>query len=123
MSSFCYNLVSLGDPTHTTSYIGETNNLAHRFAVHNQRQGAQTTRDIALIPWALLGFVTGFEGNDRSERQRFEAAWKALRNAREVVLRRKLKPHEIGGLAVMLIQSDSEYKSLAYVRCGEVRHE
>jgi predicted GIY-YIG superfamily endonuclease len=120
MSSFCYNLVSLGDPTHTTSYIGETNNLAHRFAVHNQRNGATTTKDIALIPWALLGYVTGFEGNERSERQRFETAWKGLRDRKQYQYKRQLNPQEIGGLAVALIKNNCDYRNLSYVRCGAV---
>jgi DNA replication protein DnaC len=119
--SFCYILISLGDPTKSTTYIGETDNLARRLAVHNQRNGAETTRDIALIPWALLGFVTGFEGEGRPERQVFEHRWKARRDQRQLELRRKLSPNEIASLAVTLIGNHSEYAwQLIYVKCGTV---
>jgi hypothetical protein len=120
VGSFCYNLVSLGDPTCSTSYIGETSNLAHRFALHNQRNGAVTTQDISLIPWALLGFVAGFEGDTAWERKSFETAWQAARNARETALRRKLRPDEIGAVAVLLISRNTSYHHLRYVRCGKL---
>jgi predicted GIY-YIG superfamily endonuclease len=121
--SFCYNLVSLGDPTHSTTYIGETKNLAHRFALHNQRMGAQTTKDIALIPWGLMGFVTGFEGESAvSQRKKFERDWQAGRNVEERRRKRKLHPEEIRVIAQLLISrsTNDEYAHLTYVRCGSM---
>jgi predicted GIY-YIG superfamily endonuclease len=122
VGSFCYNLVSLGDPTRSTSYIGETHNLAHRLAVHNQRNGANTTKDIALIPWGLLGFVTGFEGNSRDERRAFESEWQIKRNTWERRTQRKLRPDEIGAVAVAVIRENPHrYANLVYVRCGKMQ--
>lgn len=119
-ASFCYHLVSLGDPTKTTSYIGETGNLAMRLTQHNQARGARATRDSHLIPWALMGFVSGFEGNERSERQRFENDWKAHRNARERVIGCHLSPNDVGAVAVGLIQNYPRNRHLIYTRCAKV---
>ena len=121
--SWCYHLLSLGDPTKSTSYIGETGNLAHRIIQHNQGQGSSATREINLIPWALLGYVTSFQTDQRSLRQKFENDWKAHRDARARQLGRRLKPGEIGGVAVYMIQHNEEYHNLLYVRCGRMRDE
>jgi hypothetical protein len=121
MGSFCYNLVSLGDPTHSTSYIGQTSNLARRFAQHNQRQGAITTADISLIPWALMGFVSGFDGDDRKQREDFEHAWQVKRGERQRAIHRHLRPDEIGEIAAAMIASTPEYAlHLTYTRCGSM---
>ena len=125
MASFCYHLVSLGDPTHTTSYIGETHNLAHRYAQHNQRNGARTTKDVSLIPWALLGYVCGFEGDVKIGRKQFEKDWEQKRSYWQWRLKRPITPTEIGVLAIKLIQrhkTTEKYGTgkLLYVRCGNI---
>jgi hypothetical protein len=49
--------------------------LSTRLAQHNSGFGAVQTSPAHLRPWALLGYVAGFNG-DRQEMRSFEAAWK-----------------------------------------------
>ena len=60
-SGYCYILVSLKDSKST--YIGQTKKLVQRLKEHNSGFGSQGTSDPRLRPWALLAYVTGFDGN------------------------------------------------------------
>ena len=55
-------------------YIGSCNCLHTRFRQHNSGYGANQTASAALRPWALLGFVSGFQGQD-AIRIQFENRW------------------------------------------------
>jgi predicted GIY-YIG superfamily endonuclease len=76
-SGFCYILVSLQDSE--TTYIGQTRRLIARLQAHNSGNGASTTSDARLRPWALLAFVCGFDG-DRPAMRRFERDWQRKRD-------------------------------------------
>ena len=55
-------------------YIGSCNCLHTRFRQHNSGYGAHQTASATLRPWALLGFVSGFQGQD-AIRIQFENRW------------------------------------------------
>ena len=63
-SGFCYILVSLKD--RRTTYIGQTKRLVQHLREHNSGYGSEGTSDYRLRPWALLAYVTGFDGNVRA---------------------------------------------------------
>ena len=72
--SSCF-LVSTQD--WTTTHIGETIDLRQRMTNHNAGEGAKQTQPCHLRPWALMGCVTGFQG-DKKEMKDFEARWQCL---------------------------------------------
>jgi predicted GIY-YIG superfamily endonuclease len=72
-SGYCYILVSLKD--RCTTYIGQTKRLVQRLRKHNSGYGSEGTSDYRLWPWALLAYVTGFDGNVRAMLA-FERQWK-----------------------------------------------
>ena len=67
-----YILVSTKDTGFV--YIGSTFNLSYRFKQHNSGYGADQTCPSSLRPWAILAYVTGFNGNENQFR-RFENRW------------------------------------------------
>jgi predicted GIY-YIG superfamily endonuclease len=121
-SGYCYILLSLQD--HQTIYIGQTMNLAHRLKQHNQGIGAKQTADPRLRPWALFGFVCGFDGN-RALLKSFEKRWRnkrlTLRSASGAVA----GPEEIAQLAHSVItdiadDTDALRHSFRYIQCGQL---
>jgi predicted GIY-YIG superfamily endonuclease len=73
----CYLLVSTKN-LHVT-YIGQTMRaLATRLNEHNSGKGSEQTKSPTLIPWGLLAFVTGFNG-DRVALRCFEEVWEEKR--------------------------------------------
>ncbi len=72
-SGFVYCLLSTKDMM--TTYIGETYNLTARLRLHNTGYGAEQTRHENLRPWALVGFVCGFNGN-KDDMRLFESHWR-----------------------------------------------
>ena len=75
-SCFTYVIVSCKD--HRTTWIGKTKNLQKRLDQHNSGYGALETSDIRLRPWALVGYITGFHGDDK-EMSSFETEWQEAR--------------------------------------------
>ena len=71
-SGFVCILVSTVDTNHV--YTGSCRCLHTRFRQHNSGHGASQTSNSSLRPWALLGFVSGFEGDDHIRLQ-FENRW------------------------------------------------
>ena len=55
-------------------YIGETKDIRNRLQQHNTGNGTKYTNNPSLRPWAMLGYVYGFD--NRPERQSFEQIWK-----------------------------------------------
>ena len=72
-SGYCYILVSLKD--RCTTYIGQTKRLVQQLHERNSGYGSEGTSDYRLRPWALLAYVTGFDGNVRTMLA-FERQWK-----------------------------------------------
>jgi predicted GIY-YIG superfamily endonuclease len=67
-----YIIMSTKDPSFI--YIGSTKNLYIRFSQHNSGVAALQTAPASLRPWALLAYVSGFEGNS-SDYVQFENEW------------------------------------------------
>jgi predicted GIY-YIG superfamily endonuclease len=87
----CYFLLSLGD--RKTTYIGQTENLARRFNSHNSRMGgSKSTNRLHLKPWAILGYVEGFDS--RNELQEFEKQWQLKIEIEQTKARGNLRPKE-----------------------------
>jgi predicted GIY-YIG superfamily endonuclease len=76
-SGCCYILVSLKN--RGVTYIGQTKRLVQRIKEHNSGYGSQGTSDYRLRPWALLAYVSGFDGNVGAMLA-FERQWKATRD-------------------------------------------
>ena len=77
-TGFVYMLVSTRRTTFT--YIGQTMNIITRLNLHNSGVGSQTTYPIYLRPFALIGYVCGFD-NNRGLMRGFESIWQNRRNS------------------------------------------
>lgn len=116
---YCYILLSLQD--HSTTYIGQTNNLVRRFRQHNSGHGSMQTSDTNLRPWAILAYVCGFDEN-KGLMRRFEREWEmkrdnCLRNGRS------MNPAQISDLARSVMEDWSVSgvpANLRYIRTGTV---
>ena len=71
-TGYVYILVSTRNTNYV--YIGSCNCLHTRFRQHNSGYGADQTTSPTLRPWALLGFVSGFQGQN-AIRIQFENRW------------------------------------------------
>ena len=115
-SGYCYVLVSLKD-RHTT-YIGQTKRLVQRLCEHNSGYGSEGTSDYRLRPWALLAYVTGFDGDVRTMLA-FERQWKMRRDYLRITA-----PMQIADLARSLIASWQEAHGgavdLRYIATGTI---
>jgi predicted GIY-YIG superfamily endonuclease len=119
-SGCCYILVSVRHLSVT--YIGQTNNLSERLNQHNSGHGSNQTMADNLRPWALLGYVVGFDSN-RRQQLAFEAQWKASRVRKQRQLMRRLTANEVADLAIGVIQArKTGYHSeiLRFVRAGNI---
>jgi predicted GIY-YIG superfamily endonuclease len=115
-SGYCYILVSLKD--RRTTYIGQTKRLVQRLQEHNSGYGSQGTSDYRLRPWALLAYVTGFDGCV-STMLAFEGQWKDRRDNLRIV-----DPMQVADLARSLIaiwrQSNPTGADLRYIATGTI---
>lgn len=83
-TGFVYYIVSAANVDYKYGYIGETNNLAVRFYQHNTGNGSKGTRDAALRPYALAGYICGLGHMDDAARMSLEHRWKVLCRHRRV---------------------------------------
>jgi predicted GIY-YIG superfamily endonuclease len=60
-AGYVYILVSCRDKT--TTYVGRTMDLVKRLHQHNSGHGSKHTLPEERRPFALIGYVTGFEGS------------------------------------------------------------
>jgi predicted GIY-YIG superfamily endonuclease len=115
-SGYCYILVSLKDSKST--YIGQTKKLVVRLKEHNSGYGSQGTSDPRLRPWALLAYVTGFDGNV-SSMLAFERQWKVRRDNYQISA-----PMQIADMGRSLIASWQETNpdavDLRYIATGTI---
>jgi hypothetical protein len=114
-SGFVYLLVSLKDRQST--YVGETGNMIKRLREHNSGFGATSTAIPSLRPWALMGYIVGFDGpSPRNQRKYYEISWQQrLRTLRDVK-KRILTPDDIADQAVLLIKENNKEGRLRYVQ-------
>lgn len=95
-------------------YIGETGDLSNRLRTHNSGNGPAVTAKPVLIPWALIGYVTGFP--DRTSRRQFEAIWKASAKGRH-----RLRATDTGLLTIAVdLIFRRQMVHLRVVKCGSV---
>ena len=120
-TGFAYILMSTKDPRFT--YIGSTNNIRRRFHEHNSGFSTKQTAPASLRPWALLGYVTGFNGEKRRYRF-FETSWI---NQKNKYCRKMGSQATIEGIlnqAENVIQDMSHWEGNTYtyrfVRCGSI---
>ena len=76
-SGFVYMLISLRQMDFI--YIGETQNIVKRLKEHNQGNGSRTTTPDHLCPWAIVGYICGFQGH-KTLRMSIEQRWKIERD-------------------------------------------
>ena len=87
----CYFLLSLGN--RKTTYIGQTGNLVRRLNSHNSRMGgSKSTNRLHLKPWAIIGYVEGFDSNN--EMKQFEKQWQLKVEVEQTRARGNLGPRE-----------------------------
>jgi predicted GIY-YIG superfamily endonuclease len=115
-SGYCYILDSLKD--RRTTYIGQTKRLVQRLHEHNSGYGSEGTSDYRLRPWALLAFVTGFDGNVTAMLA-FERQWKMRRDILHIT-----GPMQIADLGRSLIatwqEANAEAADLRYIATGTI---
>jgi len=129
-SGFSYLLVSLARGVENrATYIGQTSNLVARFDRHRLGAGPSATADPGLKPWAMLAYVSGFEGANTAERMYFERLWQVARDHRNAQRRRQhmcpLSADAVADLGKELVEKCIYKKSpglanknLVFVRCG-----
>ena len=102
-------------------YIGSTNDLIRRLSEHNSGFGSNQTAPPSLRPWALLAYVTGFDGDKRA-RLNFENRWI---QAKEEYISDLNYVHTVEGilmLATDLIPLFMPLYKLRLVKCGTLDH-
>ena len=129
-SGFCYLLASTARGVEgRVTYIGQTCNLVARFKNHKLGAGPSATADPGLKPWAMLAYVSGFEGAGQAQRMYFERLWQVARDRKNRRRRGQnmspLTADEIADLGKNLVGRrvyrccpGLEGKTLAFVRCG-----
>jgi len=120
MTGQAYILVSIKDLNFT--YIGSCQNIGIRLSQHNSGYGSMQTSSPTLRPWALLAYVTGFDGNSHAYTS-FENRWIS---AKERLLRsttQHASVEAIVNLAKTLIatqQQATPQSQLRFVDCGSI---
>jgi predicted GIY-YIG superfamily endonuclease len=111
-----YILVSLKDTSFT--YIGSTMDLSKRINQHNSYHGgSKSTNHNMLKPWALLGYVVGF--NNKQQAMSFEGYWKATVRDEQVRTKNNLNCMQRAELAKD-VQLGRTLSGLKLVLCGNL---
>lgn len=115
---FTYILLSL--ETRKSVYIGSCNNIAARLAQHNGSlsSGKNKTAPSYLKPWALLGFICGF--NAINQNQMLERAWQnEIRNILTLYPQSTIIDLVDVGKGIVRNEQD-RYGSIKYQECGKL---
>ena len=67
-------LVSIRD--FDKDYVGQTKNLARRFAEHQCGRGARGTSDPYYCPYCIAAYICGLSHMDKTQRECLEWQWK-----------------------------------------------
>ena len=118
-NGFVYVLMSLKDQN--TTYIGQTENLMKRICQHNSGIGAYVTADPNLRPWHIIGFITGFEMNNRQERMQIECLWQSRRNLSGKHSINPLDILNIGKRIVAMKNNGCLKEQIYFVQCLEFK--
>ena len=100
-SGFVYMLGSIRLPHYT--YIGTTINLRDRLNAHNSGYGSSSTEPLFLRPFALLAYISGFNGGRRDLRFWLENKWKERRD--ELINQGIVDPKELALCGNDIIQA------------------
>ena len=116
-TGFVYILISTRDLKHL--YIGSCYNLILRYERHNSGFGAIQTSPISLRPWALLAYVSGFQGN-KHHFLSFEQQWIAAKQHLSFHSPSTISVEAIVGLGLSLKDkfNNLHNTSLSFVHCG-----
>ena len=129
-TGFCYLMVSMAKGSEgKVTYIGQMPNLVARFEKHKRGAGPSATADPGLKPWAILAYVSGFEGADVAGRMYLERLWQVTRDRTNAKRRRQnmssLDANEVANLGKEIIERqlyrschELADKNLVFVRCG-----
>ena len=77
-TGFVYFLISVRTRDYT--YIGECNCIISRLYQHNSGYGSTSTTPINRRPFAIIGYICGFNGDNRDLRREIERKWKEKRD-------------------------------------------
>ena len=77
-TGFVYFMASIKQPSFT--YIGTTVCLRERLLQHNSGYGSSSTTPEYLRPYAMMGYICGFDGRNVELRYHIERQWKMKRN-------------------------------------------
>ena len=78
-TGFVYFLISVKARDYT--YIGECNCIISRLYNHNSGHGSSSTTPSHRRPFAILGYICGFDGGNKSLRRLIEKNWKEKRDS------------------------------------------
>ena len=77
-SGFVYFLISVR--TLTFTYIGECKCIVKRLRNHNSGYGSNSTTPANKRPYAIFGYIAGFNDSNKSLRRFIERKWKEKRD-------------------------------------------
>ena len=116
---FTYILLSLH--TRKSVYVGSCRNIAARLAQHNKffTSEEHKTAPTHLQPWALLGFICGF--NQKDQKQKLERAWQhEIRNILTMYPRSKISDLVDVGKGIVRKNEQHKYGDIKYQECGKL---
>ena len=77
-SGFVYFLISVR--TRNFTYIGECRCIVSRLAKHNKGYGSSSTTPLHRRPYAIFGYIAGFNNAEKRIRRHIEQKWKDKRD-------------------------------------------
>jgi len=118
---YCYVLLSLKN--RSSIYIGACKNIAARLTQHNKDLFSTPNKiaPIVLRPWALIGFVCGFD--KLNDNFKFEKNWQE--NVRSALMRnRRAEVRELIHIGEgMVIERSENMTNLKYQACAKLDYE
>ena len=119
-TGFVYILISLKG---NVVYIGSCFNILLRLQRHNSGFGALQTAPEALRPWAVLAYISGFQGMETHFRQ-LENEWIAAKNRQLQSNRLTTTPTDIVALGHSLMEqyNQSHNLQLSFVHAGALQN-
>ena len=77
-TGFVYFLLSMRTQDYT--YIGECRYIVTRLHQHNSGHGSKSTTPSNCCPYAVLGYICGFNAENKALRRQLEKQWKEKRD-------------------------------------------
>ena len=104
-----YFLVSLKNRRIT--YIGQTLDIRQRLLQHNSGSGSSFTNEIGNRPWAILGYIIGFDKN-RAWMMSVEDSWQRLRQ--RAILIGERDPRSLVRTAIEIVEHSRDLKLIEF---------